>query len=99
MKDGVRLKKYRGMGSLEAMEKQGAGYAAMERYFHQVSFWKILENVKTSYFQEADKVKVAQGVSGSIVDKGSVLRYLPYLIRYSIPCVAIDINNSTMLRE
>jgi len=63
--DGVRLKKYRGMGSLEAMEKKGSGHAAMERYFHQ----------------EGDKVKVAQGVSGSIVDKGSVLRYLPYLIR------------------
>jgi len=63
--DGVRLKKYRGMGSLEAMEKKGGGVAAMDRYFHQ----------------ESDKVKVAQGVSGSIVDKGSVLRYLPYLIR------------------
>ena len=50
--------------------------------------------MKTSYFQEADKVKVAQGVSGSIVDKGSVLRYLPYLIRYSI-----GIDNSTRLRE
>ena len=33
------------------------------------------------FHKDNDKVKVAQGVSGSIVDKGSVLRYLPYLIR------------------
>ena len=46
------------MGSLEAMEKKGGGDASAERYFHKKN----------------DSVKVAQGVSGSIVDKGSVLR-------------------------
>lgn len=61
--DGVRLKKYRGMGSLEAMERKDTKGAAMSRYYHN----------------EMDKLKVAQGVSGSIVDKGSVLRFLPYL--------------------
>ena len=73
--DGVRLKKYRGMGSLEAMERRdvsgkGTGgsksgtSAAMNRYFHS----------------ESDRLMVAQGVSGSIADKGSVLRFLPYLV-------------------
>ena len=62
--DGVRLKKYRGMGSLEAMERKDAGASAMDRYFHK----------------ESDAIRVAQGVSGNIVDKGSVLRFLPYLV-------------------
>lgn len=61
--EGVRLKKYRGMGSLEAMERKDAKGAAMSRYYHS----------------EMDKLRVAQGVSGNIVDKGSVLRFLPYL--------------------
>ncbi|KAG2236286.1 inosine-5'-monophosphate dehydrogenase [Thamnidium elegans] len=63
--EGQRLKRYRGMGSIDAMGQTSGkdGNAATKRYF-----------------SEGDAVKVAQGVVGNVVDKGSVRKFIQYLV-------------------
>jgi len=65
--DGVRLKRYRGMGSLEAMTK-----GSEKRYV-----WDDANQPACG----AAAVKVAQGVSGSVQDKGTLKSYIPYLMQ------------------
>ncbi|KAH9257076.1 inosine-5'-monophosphate dehydrogenase [Batrachochytrium salamandrivorans] len=74
--DGVRLKKYRGMGSVEAMNQGGD-----KRYFAEGK----------------DTIKVAQGVSGAVVDKGSIANLVPYL-RQSISIGLLDLGIDSIVK-
>jgi len=85
--EGKRVKAYRGMGSLEAMEqgKPGTkikinGVQSGSNKYPSPKKENTVENAATSrYFSESSAVKVAQGVSGDVQDKGSIKAFVPYL--------------------
>ncbi|RSH89516.1 inosine-5'-monophosphate dehydrogenase [Saitozyma podzolica] len=72
--EGKRVKIYRGMGSIEAMEHTSRGVQGSK------AATLGIDNAATArYFSETDTVKVAQGVSGDVADKGSITKFVPYL--------------------
>ncbi|KAK5110554.1 hypothetical protein LTR62_005746 [Meristemomyces frigidus] len=88
--DGQLRKSYRGMGSIDAMEDRKASGTAK-------SDSKAANNAKNAgtarYFSEGDKVLVAQGVSGSVLDRGSITKFVPYLmagVQHSLQDIGIQ---------
>jgi IMP dehydrogenase len=71
--EGKLVKAYRGMGSIDAMEDKKAGAGTGKDA-------KAANAGTARYFSEGDRVLVAQGVSGSVMDRGSVTKFVPYLI-------------------
>jgi len=70
---GQLVKSYRGMGSIDAMEDKKASKGNSKDS-------KASNAGAARYFSEKDRVLVAQGVSGSVLDRGSVTKFVPYLI-------------------
>jgi len=93
--EGKLVKAYRGMGSIDAMEDKKAGVGSADPSDSKAS------NAGTArYFSEGDKLLVAQGVSGSVLDRGSVTRFVPYLyagLQHSLQ--DIGVKSLTELRE
>jgi len=82
--NGIRLKRYRGMGSLEAMSKGS----------------------KHRYFVKKKAVRVAQGVSGTVQDKGTLRNYIPYIVQgvrhgfQDLGCASVEVlQRSTQIGE
>ncbi len=105
--EGKRVKAYRGMGSIEAMEQGKPGKTESSRSKANEKPGKyptppskaqsekhVHENAATTrYFSESSTVKVAQGVSGDVQDKGSVKDFLPYLhagLQHSLQDVGVQ---------
>ena len=70
--EGRLVKAYRGMGSIDAMEDKKAGAGSKNN--------KASNAGTARYFSEGDRLLVAQGVSGSVLDRGSVTKFVPYLL-------------------
>jgi IMP dehydrogenase len=75
------------MGSMFAGTEEAPGEYFYEggvrqkRYRGMASLDALKKGGGKRYFTEDAKIRVVQGVSGSVVDKGSLFDYVPYLIQ------------------
>ncbi|KAK4985112.1 inosine-5'-monophosphate dehydrogenase [Elasticomyces elasticus] len=97
-REGQLVKAYRGMGSIDAMESNkpassSSGVATKDA--------ARAANAGTArYFSEGDRLLVAQGVSGSVLDRGSIKKFVPYLmagVQHSLQ--DIGVKSLTELRQ
>ncbi|CAD2090246.1 inosine-5'-monophosphate dehydrogenase, putative [Plasmodium vinckei brucechwatti] len=70
--NNVRLKIYRGMGSMEAM---------YNKQFNSKSRYLVEDKIFGTVYDPTNDIKISQGVSASLVDKGSVLNLIPHLVK------------------
>ena len=76
------------MGSMLAGTEEAPGNyfyqdgVRVKEYRGMGSHEAMNEKIRGRYMYEIDQVKIAQGVSGTVTAKGSVHKYIPYLMQH-----------------
>lgn len=79
--NGSRVKSYRGMGSLEAMRAASGIGQKPQSDETATATSSGSDGSAARYFAEDQKIRVAQGVTGCLVDKGSIRNLIPYVMQ------------------
>jgi IMP dehydrogenase len=78
--DGKRLKRYRGVTSSQAPERSvGVPPSPVRNMRSPVTPFRSRSAFSNLSVHGVEEVRVASGVSGAVVDKGPLSRYVPYL--------------------